>query len=95
LVAESAPAIPASQLLLDDAFDVLCDASVTKSRQNTGRFGNELLRILANVDTNRIDFEQDVDDLVVQGTVLGLETLACGATFSVFAHGWQSMFASS
>src|SRR5262245_48167703 len=36
------------------------------------------------------DLEQDVDHLVVQSAILGLETLTCGTTFSVFAHGWQS-----
>jgi len=30
------------------------------------------------VDANRIDLEQDVDDLVVQGAMPSLETLARG-----------------
>jgi hypothetical protein len=89
LVGESTLAIPASQFLLDNALNVLSGAGVAESRQNTGRFGNELLRIVVNVDTNRIDLEQDVDDLVVQGAVPDLETLACGTTFSAFAHGWH------
>ena len=53
LVGESAPAIPASQLLLDDVFDILRKASVAESRQDTGRFGDELLHVVANVDPNR------------------------------------------
>ena len=39
LAGESAPAIPSSQLLLDDVFDILRKASVAESRQDTGRFG--------------------------------------------------------
>jgi hypothetical protein len=72
---------------LDNALNVLSGAGVAESRQNTGRFGNELLRSVVDVDTNRIDLEQDVEDVVVQGAVLGLETLACGTTFSVVTHG--------
>ena len=76
--------------MLDDGFDILRKASVAESRRDTGRFGDELLRVVFKVDANRIDLEQDVDDLVVQGAILGLESRARGTTVFVFAHGWQS-----
>ena len=47
---ESALAIRASQLLLDDAFDILREASVAEARQDTGRLGDELLHVVVSVE---------------------------------------------
>ena len=47
---ESALAIRASQLLLDDAFDIIREASVAEARQDTGRLGDELLHVVVSVE---------------------------------------------
>ena len=75
---------------MDDIFNVLRKPGLAEPRQDTGRFGDELLRVVVNVHANRIDLEQDVEDLVVLGAILRLETLARDTTFFVFAHCWQS-----
>jgi len=56
-VGEPASTVPPSQFLLDDIFNVLRKPGLAQSRQDAGGFGNELLRIVLNVDTNRIDLE--------------------------------------
>src|SRR5262249_16099566 len=79
--------------LLNDPLDVLGEASVTESRQDTGRFGDKFLRVVLPVDANWVDLEQHVDHLVVQRAIPSLKTLARRTALFVFAHGEQSLIA--
>ena len=57
---------------MEDLFDVLRRSSVAQSWQDGCQFGHELLRIVP-VYPNRVELEQDLEHLVVQGAVVGLE----------------------
>ena len=60
---------------MDDLFDVLRRSRVAQPWQDRREFGHELLRI-GPVDPDRVELEQDLEQLVVQGAVLSLEALA-------------------
>ena len=54
---------------MDDLFDVLWGSCVAQTWQDRRQFGHELLGI-ALMDANRVELEQDLEQLVVQGAVL-------------------------
>lgn len=81
-VGQPAAAIPTSEFLEHDAFDVVRDSRLAQSWQHSGQLGDELVSI-ALMDPDRVELEQDLEQLVVQGTVMSLVALARRPTLLV------------
>ena|SRR5712691_6610393 len=69
LVGQAATAIPSSEFLENDLFDIIRGADIAQSDQNADRFRNELLGVVL-VDPNRVESEQNLEQLVIQGAVV-------------------------
>jgi hypothetical protein len=78
-------AIPTSQFLENDLFHVVGDSGVAQSRQHCGQLRDELLSIIL-VDPDWVELEQDLEQLVVQGTVLNLVAFPRRPTLLVVAR---------
>jgi hypothetical protein len=51
---------------------------------------DQLIGVVLLVDPKRVNLDQDLEHLVVQRTVLSLETLARRSAWFGFIHHWQA-----
>ena len=70
---------------MDDLFDVLRRSCVAQPWQDRREFGHEVLRI-GPVDPDRVELEQDLEQLVVQGAVVSLEAFTRRPLLLGFVH---------
>ena len=84
-VGQPAAAIPAPEFLENDLFDVIRDSGIAQSWEHGGQLRDKLFSIVL-VDSDGVELEQDLEQLVVQGTVLSLVAFARRPTGFVFAR---------
>ena len=94
LVGQPAAAIPTSELLEHDLFDVLRYSSLPQACQDSRRLGDELLSIVL-VDPDRVELEQDFEQLVIESAVQSLVAFARRPTLFVFARSGRFVHAAN